>query len=137
MNEKDKEDCRVLNYFEHYLVFVSVVSGCVSISAFVSLVVFLQVFASYAIGLKTCSINTGTKKYKSIIKKKRKKHDKIALLGDAKLDTIKVLISKALIDAQFSHDEFFSVNNVLREYDEMKEEIKNPKIKIAINLKYN
>ena len=25
-----------------------------------------------------------------------------------------------------SHDEFFSVNNVLREYNEMKEEIKNP-----------
>ena len=25
-----------------------------------------------------------------------------------------------------SHDKYFSVNNVLREYNEMKEEIKNP-----------
>ena len=50
-------------------------------------------------GLKTCAITTGIKKYKSITKKKRKKHYKIALLGNAKLDTIKVLISKALIDA--------------------------------------
>ena len=28
------------------------------------------------------------------------------------------------MDSYFSHDEFVSVNNVLREYDEMKEEIK-------------
>ena len=32
---------------------------------------------------------------------------------------------KALIDSYISHGEFFSVNNVLREYNEMKEEIKN------------
>ena len=38
MNEKHKEDCRALNYFENFLVFVSAVSGCVSISAFASLV---------------------------------------------------------------------------------------------------
>ena len=41
-----------------------------------------------------------------------------------KLNTIEVLISKALIDSYISHDEFVSVNNVLREYYEMKEEIK-------------
>ena len=35
----------------------------------------------------------------SIIKKKRKTHDKIVLPGKAKLDTIKVLISKASIDS--------------------------------------
>ena len=35
-------------------------------------------------------------------------------------------MSKALIDSYISHDEFVSVNNVLREYNEMKEENKNP-----------
>ena len=34
---------------------------------------------------------------KSIIKKKRKKHDQIVSLAKTKLNTIKVLISKALI----------------------------------------
>ena len=34
-----------------------------------------------------------------------------------------VLISKALIDSCFSHDEFISINNVLKEYDEIKEKI--------------
>ena len=47
------------------------------------------------------------------------------LLGKDKLNTIEVLISKALIDSYISHDEFVSVNNVLKEYIEMKEKIKN------------
>ena len=33
---------------------------------------------------------------------------------------------KALIDSYSSHDKIVSVNNVLREYNEIKEEIKNP-----------
>ena len=35
------------------------------------------------------------------------------LLETAKLDTIKVLISQALINSYFRHDKFVSVNNVL------------------------
>ena len=81
---------------------------------------------SSAVEIKTCAITAGIKRYKSIIKKKKKKHDKIVLLGKDKLNTIEVLISKALIDSYISHDEYFSINNVLKEYYEMKEEIKNP-----------
>ena len=40
---------------------------------------------------------------------------------------LKFLFSEALIDSYVDHDEFVSVNNVLREYSEMKELIKNPK----------
>ena len=36
------------------------------------------------------------------------------LLGKDKLNTIEFLISKALINSCISHDEFVSVNNVLR-----------------------
>ena len=50
----------------------------------------------------------------------------MVLLGKDKLNTIEVLISKALIDSYMSHDEFVSANNVLRENYEMNEEIKNP-----------
>ena len=53
-------------------------------------------------------------KYKSIIKKKEKKHDKIVLLGKEKLNTIEVLVSKALIDSYIRHEKFVTVNNVLR-----------------------
>ena len=48
------------------------------------------------------------------------------LLRKTKLDTVEVLISKAFIDSCISHDEFVSVNNVLRKYNEMKKEIKKP-----------
>ena len=54
------------------------------------------------------------------------KHDEIVMLGKTELNTFKILISKALINSYISHDEFASVSNVSREYNEIKEEIKNP-----------
>ena len=84
-------------------------------------------YTSFAIGIKICVIATGIKKYKSIIKKKKKKHDKIVFLAKSKLNRIEVLISKALIDSVISHEEFVLINNALKEYDNMKEEIENLK----------
>ena len=81
---------------------------------------------SSAIGLKICAIAAGIKKYKSIIKKK--KYDETVLLAKSELNSIEVLISKGLIDSNISHDEFVLMNNVLKEHDDMKEEIKNLKI---------
>ena len=69
--------------------------------------------------------------------KKRKKHDKIVLLAKTKLNTIGVSISKALIDLIISHDEFVSVNNMLKEYDDMKEKIKNSNNIIAQKMKFS
>ena len=57
------------------------------------------------------------KKYKSIMKKKMKKHDNMVLLAKTKLDTIEVLISKALTGSYINHNEFVSMNNVLTEYN--------------------
>ena len=45
--------------------------------------------------------------------------------GKTKSDTIEVVIYNVLIDLCISHDELVSVNNVLRENNEIKEEIKN------------
>ena len=64
------------------------------------------------------------RKYKSIIKKNKNKHDKIVLLAKSKLNSIEVLVSKSLIDLVVSHDEFVLISNVLKEYNELKEEIK-------------
>ena len=52
-------------------------------------------------------------------------HNEIVLLAKTKLSTAEVLFSKDLIDLDIRHDEFMSVNNVLKEYDDVKEEIKN------------
>ena len=123
MKEKYKKTCKYLNYVEHLLILASTVTGCVSISAFASLPSAPVVITSSTLGIKICAITVGIKKYKSITKKK-KKHDKRVLLGKVKLNTIKVLTSKALIDSYISYDEFVSINKVLREYNEMKEETK-------------
>ena len=82
---------------------------------------------SSAIRLKTCVITAGTKKYMSVIKKRKKKHDKIVLLAKSKLKSINLLISKALTNAIISHDEFVLINNVLKEYEDKKKEIRNLK----------
>ena len=67
------------------------------------------------------------KKHKSIIKKNIKKHGKTVLLTKTKLNSIEVLISMALIESYVNDDESFLIINVLKAYDDMKEEIKKLK----------
>ena len=46
------------------------------------------------------------------------------MLAKTKLNNIEISISKALIDSNIIHDEFVSVNNVLKEHDDMKKKSK-------------
>ena len=107
ISRKHKKVCTTLNYIEHFLILASTITACISISALVSLLGIPIGITSSEIGLKICAIAAGIKKYKSIIKKKKKKHDKIVLLEKSKLNSIQVLISKALINSNISHDELF------------------------------
>ena len=72
MSEKYKA-YKYLNYVEHLLILILTVTGCVSISAFASLVCVSVGITSSAVGIKICAITAGIKTYKSIIKKKKKK----------------------------------------------------------------
>ena len=112
VNKKHKTICTTLDYMEYFLFLASTI-GCISISAFASLLGIPIEITSSAIGLKTCAIAA---EIKSIIKKK--KHDKIVLLAKSKLNCTEFLISKALINSNISHDEFLLINNVLKEFDE-------------------
>ena len=127
MSRKQKKVCTTLNFIEHFFILVSVVTECISISAFVSLFGIPILITSSAIRLKIFVIAAGNKKYKLITKKKKKKHDKIVLLGKSKLNSIEDLASKALIDSNICHDEFVLTNNVLKEYDNIKGKIKKIK----------
>ena len=77
MSKKHKKVCKTLNYIKHFLILGSTITGCVSISAFSSLVGIPIGITSSAIGLKICALTVGIKKYKSIIEKKKNKNDKI------------------------------------------------------------
>ena len=114
-----------MNYLDHLIIVISTITGCVSISDFTSLVAIPIGISSSTIGLKICVITTGIEKYKSKIKKKKNKHDRIVLIAKRKLNSIEVLIAKALIDSNISHDELVLVNNALKEFYDMKEKVEN------------
>ena len=90
-----------MNTYFSYLTII----GCISISAFASL---LGIPVGHL--CKICAIIAGIKKYKSMNKKKKTKHEQIVLLAKTKLNSIDILISKALINSNISHDEFVLIN---------------------------
>ena len=61
------------SYTELFLILASKITSCIWVSAFTSLLGIPTGITSSAIGLKICTITAGIKKYKSIIKRKRKK----------------------------------------------------------------
>ena len=65
----------------------------------------MRIYAIVA-GIKTC---------KSVIKKRKRKPDKIVLLAK----------SETLMNSSINDNEFVLRNNVLKEYDNMKEEVKD------------
>ena len=73
MSKKYKKVCTTLNYIKHFLTLASTITGCISFSPFASLIDISIGIRSSAIGLKTSAIFAGIKKYKPIIKKKKKK----------------------------------------------------------------
>ena len=109
--QKHKKVYRALDYIKHLLILISTVTGPVYIT-------------SSAIGLKICVIPAEIKKYKSTIKKKRK-HGKMLSLAKSKINSIKFLISKSLINSNISHEEFVLIKNLPKEFGDVKEEIKN------------
>ena len=94
MIKKHKKVSASRIYIRHFLILASRITWCITISDFSSLI----------------GILIGIKSNKSIIKKKKNEHDKIILL--VKSNSIEFWISKALIDAVISHDEFVIINNV-------------------------
>ena len=118
ISRKNKKFCETLNYVEHFVIWASEINGCISISAFVSLIGIPIGIMSSTIGLKTSAIAGGINKYKSIIKKKKRKHE-IALLAKSKLKNIEVLIYKAFIDSNISHDEIVLINNMLKKFKDL------------------
>ena len=73
MRGKYKKTCKYLNYVKNVFIFVSTVTGCVSISVFASLFSVPVGITSSAVGIKICAVTAEIKKYKSIIKKKKRK----------------------------------------------------------------
>ena len=70
IRKKHKQVCTTLNRTEHFLILASNITGCISISAFASLIGIPRGITSSATRLKSCTITEGIKKHKAINKKK-------------------------------------------------------------------
>ena len=99
MNKKYKKVCTTLNYIEHFLILASAVTGYISISAFVSLVGSPIGTTSSTVRWNISAITAAIRKYNSIIRNKKKMHEKKVLFANTKLNSIEVMISRALIDS--------------------------------------
>ena len=79
MSKTHKKVYTTLYYIEHFIILASTITGCISISAFASLIGIPIGITSSAIGLWIWAMTAEIKKYKSIIKKKKKKHELVLL----------------------------------------------------------
>ena len=79
MSKKHKKSCTTLTYIEHFLILDCTITGFASVIAFL---------LGIPIGMTSPALQE-LKKYKSIIKKKKRKHDKIVLLAKSKLNRLK------------------------------------------------
>ena len=73
MSRKHGKICATLNYIEYLIILASTVTRCVSISIFLFFSWYSCRYCKLWLGLKNYVITTWTKKYKSMIKKNRKK----------------------------------------------------------------
>ena len=124
LSNKNKKVFTTLSYIEHFLTLVFDVIISIFISSFASLINISKGIMSsrigLTIGLNIFAIIARIKKYKSMIKKK-KKHDKIALLVKINLDCMQDLY-RLLTDWSIECD-YFHLLDLLRKYDYSKEEI--------------
>ena len=105
------------DYIDKISIVLSAASGGVCIISSVS-VVKAPVEIEGASFTLIFSLTTGIiKKLLSIIRNKKKKYDKILMLAKSKLNSIKTLLSQALIDMEISHEEF---NTIVNERDKYK-----------------
>ena len=115
----------VFEYIDKILIFLSATSGGVSIISVISIV-------GVPVGIASASFTLIFSIAKGIIKillkttrNKKKKHDNILMLAKSKLNSIEILISKALNDMDISHEEFTIILNEKDKYDRMKYKIIN------------
>ena len=104
--------------------FASVATLSTGVGAPISVVL---VSAGILLSLGSGVIHTTQKIFKS----KAKKHEKIKTLADSKLDSISELVSKAIENANISHEEYRFILKEVEHYRVMKEQIRTKSKKVV------
>ena len=124
MSKKLSKYISFSDYFDRFLIVLSVTSGSISIASFATVIGVPMRITSASLSL-AFSLCTGfVKKSLKATRNKKKKHNKIVMLARDKSNSIESKISEALIDIQISHEDFITIINEERDYRELKESIR-------------
>ena len=135
MSENLSKYIAAFDYIDKNLIVLFATNGRISIISFASVIGVPVGIASASCTL-AFSLTTGIiKKLLKITRNKKKKHDKIVMLAKRKLNSIETLISQALIEFEFSHEEFKTIVNEKEKFEKMKEEIRMMKSSDELNKK--
>ena len=115
------------DYIKKTLIVLSETSGGMYIIYFTSVIGVPAGIASARFTLVFSLITGIIKKVLQITRNKKKKHNEIVTLAKSELDSIKTLISQAMIDLEISHEEFKTIVNEKGKYEKKKEDIRTMK----------
>ena len=113
------------DYIDKILIFLSATSSGICIISSGSVVEAPVGMTSASFTLIFLVITVIIKKLLSIIRNKKKKHDKIHMLAKSKLDSIETLASQALINMEISHEELNAIIREKQKHERMKENVRN------------
>ena len=105
------------DYIDKMLIVLSATNSGVCIISSASVVGAPVRIASASFTLISSLTTEIIKRLLSIARNRKKKHNEILMLAKSKLDSIKTLISQALIGMEISHEEF---NAIIREKEKYK-----------------
>ena len=111
-----------LEYFDKSLIVLSK-TGRISIASFPTVIGAPVGIMSASCSL-AFSITTGFVKKLLKTTRNKKKHNKIVMLARSKLNSIESKISEALINNEISHEDFMTILNEEKKYQELKESIR-------------
>ena len=110
----------IFEYIDKILIILNATSGGVSIISFISIAGVSVRIVSACFTLIFSIAKGITKKLLKITRNKKKKHDRILMLAESKLNSIEKLTSKALSDMEISHEEFIIILDKKYNYEKMK-----------------
>ena len=113
-----------LDYFDKSLNVLSILSGSISVASFATVTGAPAGIIGAGCGFNFSITSGFVKNVLKIIRNKKKKHNEIIMLARSKLDSIENKISEAMMDNEFSHEDFETIINKEKKYRELKKNIR-------------
>ena len=100
------------DYFDKSLIFLSATTGSISIASFATLIgTPVEIVSVHLYVLHFWFLRRIVKKLLKTTRNKKKKCNKIIMLGRSKLNSIESKISEALINSEISHEDLVTIIN--------------------------